>query len=79
MAFLTGASRGIGRGCALELARRGFDLVLTTRTSPPPPGTVRRPSRSARAAGGSATRSPRRRSIAWSPDWPRSCASTTSP
>lgn len=32
VAFLTGASRGIGRGCALELARRGFDLVLTART-----------------------------------------------
>jgi NAD(P)-dependent dehydrogenase (short-subunit alcohol dehydrogenase family) len=25
VAFLTGASRGIGRGCALELAARGFD------------------------------------------------------
>jgi NAD(P)-dependent dehydrogenase (short-subunit alcohol dehydrogenase family) len=32
IAFITGASRGIGRGCALELARRGFDLVLTART-----------------------------------------------
>src|SRR5215470_16090569 len=32
VAFITGASRGIGRGCALELARRGFDLVLTGRT-----------------------------------------------
>jgi NAD(P)-dependent dehydrogenase (short-subunit alcohol dehydrogenase family) len=32
VAFLTGASRGIGRGCAIELARRGFDLVLTART-----------------------------------------------
>ena len=32
VAFLTGASRGIGRGCALELARRGFDLALTART-----------------------------------------------
>ena len=32
VAFITGASRGIGRGCALELARRGFDLVLSART-----------------------------------------------
>jgi NAD(P)-dependent dehydrogenase (short-subunit alcohol dehydrogenase family) len=32
VAFITGASRGIGRGCALELAQRGFALVLTART-----------------------------------------------
>jgi NAD(P)-dependent dehydrogenase (short-subunit alcohol dehydrogenase family) len=32
VAFITGASRGIGRGCALELARRKFNLVLTART-----------------------------------------------
>ena len=32
VAFITGASRGIGRGCALELARRAFDVVLTART-----------------------------------------------
>ena len=32
VAFVTGASRGIGRGCALELAKRGFDVVLAART-----------------------------------------------
>jgi NAD(P)-dependent dehydrogenase (short-subunit alcohol dehydrogenase family) len=32
VAFITGASRGIGRGCAIELAKRGFHLVLTART-----------------------------------------------
>ena len=32
VAFVTGASRGIGRACALELARRGFDVVVAART-----------------------------------------------
>jgi NAD(P)-dependent dehydrogenase (short-subunit alcohol dehydrogenase family) len=32
VAFVTGASRGIGRACAIELARRGFDVVVTART-----------------------------------------------
>src|SRR5437762_4253845 len=32
VAFVTGASRGIGRACALELARRGFHVVVAART-----------------------------------------------
>jgi len=32
VAFVTGASRGIGRACAIELARRGFDVVVGART-----------------------------------------------
>lgn len=33
VAFITGASRGIGRGIALQLARLGFDLVLNFRSN----------------------------------------------
>jgi NAD(P)-dependent dehydrogenase (short-subunit alcohol dehydrogenase family) len=32
VAFLTGASRGIGKACAIELARVGFDVAITART-----------------------------------------------
>jgi NAD(P)-dependent dehydrogenase (short-subunit alcohol dehydrogenase family) len=32
VAFVTGASRGIGRACAIELARRGLAVVVTART-----------------------------------------------
>ena len=31
VAVVTGAGRGIGRGVALELCRRGFDVVATMR------------------------------------------------
>src|SRR4051794_13516716 len=32
VAFITGASRGIGRACAVELADAGFDVAITART-----------------------------------------------
>jgi hypothetical protein len=33
VAFVTGASRGIGRASAIALAEKGFDVVVTARTS----------------------------------------------
>jgi NAD(P)-dependent dehydrogenase (short-subunit alcohol dehydrogenase family) len=35
VAFITGASRGIGRVCAVDLAAAGFDVAITARTVQP--------------------------------------------
>jgi NAD(P)-dependent dehydrogenase (short-subunit alcohol dehydrogenase family) len=32
VAFITGASRGIGKACAVDLAQAGFDVAITART-----------------------------------------------
>ncbi len=32
VALVVGSSRGIGKGCAIELARRGFDVALASRS-----------------------------------------------
>ena len=32
VAFITGASRGIGKVCATELAYAGYDVAITART-----------------------------------------------
>jgi len=34
VAIVTGSSRGIGRGCAIEMAKVGADVVVTYRTHP---------------------------------------------
>lgn len=58
VALVTGASRGIGKGCALELAAAGAAVYVTGRTvSPgqhPLPGTVGATATEITAAGGSA-------------------------
>jgi 3-oxoacyl-[acyl-carrier protein] reductase len=43
VAIVTGATRGIGKACALSLARQGFDIVATGRTVKEGDGRVNTP------------------------------------
>ncbi|MDE0117052.1 MAG: SDR family NAD(P)-dependent oxidoreductase [bacterium] len=59
VALVTGASRGIGKGCALELAAAGATVYVTGRTTGagqhPLPGTVGATAEEITAGGGTAT------------------------
>ncbi len=59
VALVTGASRGIGKGCAVELAAAGAAVYVTGRTTSPGqhplPGTVGATAEEIGAAGGTAT------------------------
>ena len=58
VALVTGASRGIGKGCAVELAAAGAAVYVTGRTTSPGqhplPGTVGATAEEISAAGGTA-------------------------
>ena len=56
-AFITGASRGIGRSIALRLAKAGANVVLAAKTSDPHPklaGTIHSVAAEVEAVGGKA-------------------------
>jgi dehydrogenase/reductase SDR family protein 1 len=56
VAIVTGASRGVGRGCAVELGAAGFTVYLTGRTlrdgDAPLPGSIESAARAVDDAGG---------------------------
>jgi dehydrogenase/reductase SDR family protein 1 len=58
VAIVTGASRGVGKGCALELAAAGASVYVTGRTlnaeDAPLPGSVTATAEEIQSAGGSA-------------------------